>query len=837
MSQSNTPSPDPQSAHDFFPSFIWAARHRWQWWVIPAASCFVLAVGYALFSPKTWQATQSLVVRDEWVGQATRPGRFESLDSMKTAQETIQEVARNPAVLGRTLERVGPARGKPHGDWPGERDVEDIRDAISFHAPNGAEFGKTEILRMAVKASSRERALKVAEALFFEMESELRTVRGQRAASMQTELEQRVVVAGDSLSQAAEKLAALETQVGPDLGELRMLADQVANEGPLQRALPTLESDLREAGVSLDQHKQQREELRSVAVDPDQLLATPNELLEAQPALKRLKDGLVDAQLTLSTLSGRFTGEHPSVQAAKLVVEDVKQQIHREIPTALAGVETQLAIAQQRFDALQAQAAEYRERLDRLAAMRVDYLQLSEQVRLRTEALNEAQTELAQARAMGLAADQSNLITRIDRPQVGTRPLGLSKRATVLVGTLGGLAIGLGFLVWVTPQQIPPHRYGATGRRPTTPISEAHDWLAASSGLSNQLVGDPFQSLGPFVDATEYETEESLLRGVVEDESSLNDSVDWGEADRAIHESEFHESKFHDPISNAPAPPRTLLTTAAALSRAAGEPTRETIGRGSSAAADHDSHEWPVSSEPPMESDFEQTSHAEPLPPQAVGWPAASSFPGIPWDPYAAATSEPDAAAPRSIENLSEEELWLETLLADVRQATDATEPVAHDTSAESWQPPPSGPPIVLVPRGHSPHSQPELPAADTHGQSRVADETSAQHAAPSPGSPASNLPRPRYVPSAGWSVASASADDSLGSALLPDLSGGPGQPASGNTDPMNPHAGGEAPVEDIAQNSRGARPIKPAYIVPTSSMVVLPSWPPYPQPPQSATD
>jgi uncharacterized protein involved in exopolysaccharide biosynthesis len=69
-------------------------QHRW----IVVASvlvCTTLAIVGVLTRSATWTASQALLVRDEAVGQQARPGRFDDSESMKTAQETIQEIARN----------------------------------------------------------------------------------------------------------------------------------------------------------------------------------------------------------------------------------------------------------------------------------------------------------------------------------------------------------------------------------------------------------------------------------------------------------------------------------------------------------------------------------------------------------------------------------------------------------------------------------------------------------------------------------------------------------------------------------------------------------------------
>src|SRR5688572_25499331 len=92
--------------------------HAWLW-SVPAGVAALLATAYAVMRPDTWKASQALLVRDEAAGSLSRQGRFDNTDAMKTAQETILEMATSRAVVHASLETVGPdpsAPAKP--DWP-----------------------------------------------------------------------------------------------------------------------------------------------------------------------------------------------------------------------------------------------------------------------------------------------------------------------------------------------------------------------------------------------------------------------------------------------------------------------------------------------------------------------------------------------------------------------------------------------------------------------------------------------------------------------------------------------------------------------------------------------
>ena len=127
------------------------------WLLAPVFVCTLLAVLYSLFATKTYTSRQSLVIRDNLVGTFFKPGRFDSLDSMKSAQETILEISRRPRVVRAALEKLGPPgfKGK---SWLTDQVIMETQGRIQLGAPNGAEFGRTEAVVLSVPDSSRERS-------------------------------------------------------------------------------------------------------------------------------------------------------------------------------------------------------------------------------------------------------------------------------------------------------------------------------------------------------------------------------------------------------------------------------------------------------------------------------------------------------------------------------------------------------------------------------------------------------------------------------------------------------------------------------------------------------
>ncbi len=96
--------------HKKLREFLEFARENRKLFLWPVIACTTLALAYAIFRPSRWDATQALFVRDEMRGALMRGGKFESVDAMQTAQETILEVAKHPQVLKNALIEVGPPR-------------------------------------------------------------------------------------------------------------------------------------------------------------------------------------------------------------------------------------------------------------------------------------------------------------------------------------------------------------------------------------------------------------------------------------------------------------------------------------------------------------------------------------------------------------------------------------------------------------------------------------------------------------------------------------------------------------------------------------------------------
>src|SRR5688500_13828024 len=175
---------------------------------------------------------------------------------------------------------------------PTAEDIEKFRGRMKMLPPDGGEFGKTEVFYFYLKDPSRDRAVETVGELCRQLDEALRQLRATRAEGLIAELKEQDKLAAELHEQETTQLTEFESQVGADLGELRMLHSAASGQSDLRQEVVQLEADARKFATQLRELEQLLTMLRTAEKDPLQLLATPNSLLTSQPALRRLKDGL-----------------------------------------------------------------------------------------------------------------------------------------------------------------------------------------------------------------------------------------------------------------------------------------------------------------------------------------------------------------------------------------------------------------------------------------------------------------------------------------------------------------------------------------------------------------
>ena len=440
-------------------------------WLVPAVMVVLAAGGYATLRPDTWEATQALIIRNEAAGNS-EPGKFHHADEMKNLLETVLELAKSRGVLAQTLEEVGPPADRSSTEaWPSDEEIAQFGEAFKIAPPKGAEFGKTEVFYLKVQDRDRRRAIALATTLCNQLEARYNQVRDGRAQSMVSELTKTVQLAQADLQASTARLKQVEQQVGSDLSELRHLAQSGGGgESDLRRKSLELESELRKAVATERNMTALLDNLEASLADQGQLLATPNGLLESQPALRKLKEGLLDAQLRTAQLLGTMSAVHPQVIAAREAEQEIRRHLRGELIVAIRGVELDRNLATNREKTLEGQLTTLQQRLELLAGLRTQYASLVAEVDHRTKLLEESQKQLVEARASQSSALTANLISRLDAPTTGPRPVGPGRTMLLLAGLAGGPIFGLAILLISLPSA------------PNLPVRQAAD--PAKRGLS-----------------------------------------------------------------------------------------------------------------------------------------------------------------------------------------------------------------------------------------------------------------------------------------------------------------------------------------------------------------
>lgn len=426
---------------------------RYKWRFLGAALVVASAAGvFAVYGKRNWEAAQAVMVRNEAATRVDAPGKFHHEDEMKTVQETILELALSRPVLEGALREVAPpADWKGSGAWPNEEAVEDLRRATKLAPPKGAEFGKTEVFYIKVKDPDQERALALVSAICTRLQAQFSELRHNTARAMLDELDGVVAHNERDLTAATEKLSTLERSVGPDIVALRMLHQSPNADTDLSRALGAAEAELRQLHLAQTVREGLLKQLRDVEGNPQHLLAAPRDLIEFQPALARLKQGMAEAQLKLATQSATYTVKHPLVIAAQREVEENRAQILKEAEAVSRGLKADAELAAARVALLEKQIGGLRGRMESLASVRAAYSNQSSQVEHLRTLLEQSQRHHADVHAAQAAARGNGLISRIGEPQTGTRPSGPGPRSIILAGLFGGFCVGAGLVFLTAP--------------------------------------------------------------------------------------------------------------------------------------------------------------------------------------------------------------------------------------------------------------------------------------------------------------------------------------------------------------------------------------------------
>lgn len=452
-------------------------------WLGAVAIFGVIGISYAILSKDIYAARQPLVVRDEATRAVDRLGRFASQTELKAAQETILEMTQNREVVAAALKEIGPPDGSFDREWPPLSVVDAaIKSAVNILAPQGSEFGNTEVVYLEVKSTSPERAIGFCRAMFDNLTKHLRDVRRVRADSVIVELTHARDLAKQNLEEVSNRMQEIEAQFGADLGELRKLNDTYGGDSSLRRSMEQSKERLQQAELDLEKMQSLHHLLVAGAEDPQKLLISGGDLLNSQPSLQRLKDGLIDAQLNASQLSGVYTLENPKRRAAIATEREIRERIIQETNSVIASMRPMLELQVAQVTKLKTKVNELSSKLAMLAEARISYAEIDAELSQRTEQLAVAEQRLVDARANRSAALSTNLVAELGPPQVSDKPIGPGTAKLTVGAMVAGLIFGLGAVFLVAPGPAQSH-----GRRRWTDHLEGQNRRAEDRArLANQ---------------------------------------------------------------------------------------------------------------------------------------------------------------------------------------------------------------------------------------------------------------------------------------------------------------------------------------------------------------
>jgi uncharacterized protein involved in exopolysaccharide biosynthesis len=443
-------------------SYLTRYRKRW---LIPAVVVSVAVAVYAVLKLNVYEASLAVMIRNEVSTDAQAPGKFRHEDEMKISEETVMEVASSRGVLAGALRQVGPPiDAKVVGAWPSDLVVESLRSALKVAPPKGAEFGKTEIFYLKVADKDPRRAIALVEAIYEQLRARLAEIRNARARGIVADLEKVVMLSEADLQQGTQRLKEMEKETGADLIELRMVFQGTAMDGELNKTLVAGQSELRQWKNAQAANREMLRLLQAAQRDPQQLVAAPAPLLDSQPTLRQLKQGLGEAQLRASVLAGTLTEDHPQLAVARQAEQDIKRVIFKEVATAARGVEADIQLTEGRIRSAEEQLGVQQRRIERLAALRAEYSNIVDQVEHHRAELNLSKHYLAETLANLASSPSSSVINRVGEPDGTSTPIGPTRPTIALMGLACGLLTGLGILYLTAPP--PPYRPHGGFHRP-----------------------------------------------------------------------------------------------------------------------------------------------------------------------------------------------------------------------------------------------------------------------------------------------------------------------------------------------------------------------------------
>lgn len=419
------------------------AGWRRKWWIaIPPVLGLAIAVVVWQRAPKVYRAATTVLVVPQRVPETFV--RTTVTASLAERLSSIQVQILGPSYLDRVLKEL-----KIVGPDATDGAIERARGLLRSNVEVDPDLRRGTYFRIAVKNSDPKIAASAANMLadlFIAQNSLLRT---EQASTTREQTEKWLAQKKQQLDDIESRLAAYRRQHHGELPDQQNTNLQLINVA--QQRLTQIADGIRsrEARIALLQSQLQTMEsinaaagLPSATVDPNLLrLATLEQELadlrlrysDAHPDVKAKAAQLADLKKVLQAASGSDKGDTGSVAGAPLRAE------MRQLQSEIVRLQSEQGQVNARIDELEGRVRNMPLREQELTQLTRDYNNLQLEYRTLLQNRDDAQ------RAEQLeAANQSEHFRVQDRAGAPTVPFSPQPMQLILMGLLGGLAVGLG---------------------------------------------------------------------------------------------------------------------------------------------------------------------------------------------------------------------------------------------------------------------------------------------------------------------------------------------------------------------------------------------------------
>ncbi|HEY0369127.1 MAG TPA: polysaccharide biosynthesis tyrosine autokinase, partial [Chthoniobacterales bacterium] len=212
--------------------------------------------------------------------------------------------------------------------------------------------------------------------------------------------------------------------------------------GLVEDRLQDLSTKLTQARSERMRIEHELQQIEGMRDNVDALVTLPS-IASAPPVVERRRD-VAQLEATVAQLSQRYKDRHPKMMAARAALAEAKDALRRTVlaqPDVLRNVLDQARAAEQNLTASTGQQEDAAKNLNRAA---IHYQELARQAET-DRALYES--VLRQIKETNLTKDvKTNAVSMVERSPLPGMPISPQPTKSILLGVLGGLALGLGLV-------------------------------------------------------------------------------------------------------------------------------------------------------------------------------------------------------------------------------------------------------------------------------------------------------------------------------------------------------------------------------------------------------